>query len=344
MKFSIVIPCYNVEAFVAEALDSVLAQTERHWEAICIDDGSVDGTGTILDDYARGDARIRVIHKKNEGVSAARNDAIRVATGDYVCFLDGDDVWDPGWLARMAEASQEGRADIVRMQFTFWREDRGEGRPTCSDDAAVRLIEGEESVFAWGWMTYVTEGYICLNAFRRELLEKNNLMFPVGMRINEDIIFDLSVLPFAKCAVQCSYAGYFYRMRSTSAWHSKRPIEGCTRYLEESIALWKSSRKQLEGLGCLPQLRRNETFMFYCAILQWFDFGLDEERCRANEVAKLLREAHRQNMLDLKAIPAYWRPAFLMAAYFGAFGFARLTYAALDFYHMAHKRLLRLKK
>jgi len=128
MTFSIIIPVYNVAPYLRECLDSVLAQTYTDWEAICVDDGSTDGSGAILDEYAEKvrrsrsevkgggegqDSRsrsrttncqlptIRVIHQENKGVSAARNAALDVAQGEWIGFLDGDDAirceeWMPG--------------------------------------------------------------------------------------------------------------------------------------------------------------------------------------------------------------------------------------------------------
>lgn len=90
-KFSIIIPVYNVAPYIRECLDSVLAQTYTDWEAICVDDGSTDGSGVILDEYAKRDLRFRIIHQTNAGVGAARNSAIEVAQGEYLLYLDGDD-------------------------------------------------------------------------------------------------------------------------------------------------------------------------------------------------------------------------------------------------------------
>lgn len=100
IAFSIVIPIYNVVPYLRECLDSVLAQTFTDWEAICVDDGSTDGSGSILDEYAVCDRRFRVIHQTNAGVSVARNVGMLNAVGGYITFLDGDDVYDPGVRGR----------------------------------------------------------------------------------------------------------------------------------------------------------------------------------------------------------------------------------------------------
>ena len=89
---SVIIPAYNIEDYIGRCLDSVLSQTYKNLEILVVDDGSSDCTGEILDDYEKKDQRIRVIHKENGGVSSARNIGIEAATGDYIGFVDGDDL------------------------------------------------------------------------------------------------------------------------------------------------------------------------------------------------------------------------------------------------------------
>ena len=92
IKVSIVIPIYNVGGYLSECLDSVLAQTHKNLEIILVNDGSTDESGKIADRYAKRDERMIVIHKQNGGVSSARNTGLSVVTGEYVCFVDGDDL------------------------------------------------------------------------------------------------------------------------------------------------------------------------------------------------------------------------------------------------------------
>jgi len=92
-KFSIIIPVYNVAPYLRECLDSVLAQTYADWEAICVDDGSTDDSGEILNAYARKNVQFRVLHQENHGVSFARNVALSIVCGDFVIFMDADDLF-----------------------------------------------------------------------------------------------------------------------------------------------------------------------------------------------------------------------------------------------------------
>ena len=102
--FSIVIPVYNLSPYIASCLQSVQAQTFTDWEAVCVDDGSADDSGEIIRAMAADDPRIRCIRQENAGVSVARNTALAEAKGEYICFLDGDDLLHPQFLALLLEA------------------------------------------------------------------------------------------------------------------------------------------------------------------------------------------------------------------------------------------------
>lgn len=109
---SIIIPVYNVEKFLGNCLDSVLAQTYPHWEAICINDGSTDNSLKILKKYAAKDSRFQIIDQKNQGLAGARNSGLPHARGKYLMFLDSDDFWHPQTLERLTNAMEESDADL----------------------------------------------------------------------------------------------------------------------------------------------------------------------------------------------------------------------------------------
>ena len=98
---SVIVPAYNVEDYLPRCLDSLLAQTFRDFELILVDDGSSDTTGIICDRYGETDARVRVLHQTNAGVSAARNRALEIASGAFITFVDADDTTDPTYLERL---------------------------------------------------------------------------------------------------------------------------------------------------------------------------------------------------------------------------------------------------
>lgn len=115
-KYSYIIPFYNVRPYVRPCLDSILAQTFPDWECICVDDGSPDGLGEILDEYAAKDSRFKVIHQPNAGVGAARNAALSAMTGEWFLFVDGDDLSSP-WTCEMCERVLEEHPDVDMLMF-----------------------------------------------------------------------------------------------------------------------------------------------------------------------------------------------------------------------------------
>ena len=115
---SIIIPVYNVRPYLAQALDSVLGQSNGELEIILVDDGSTDGSGEVCDSYAERDAGIIVIHQENRGLSAARNVSLDRMTGDAVAFLDPDDALDPYYIEAMWRSMRGEGADMVVCKFT----------------------------------------------------------------------------------------------------------------------------------------------------------------------------------------------------------------------------------
>lgn len=104
MLISIIVPCYNSERYLSDCLLSILNQTYVNWEVICIDDGSQDNTLSILNHYATLDERFKIISQSNAGVSVARNKALSQCQGEYICFVDSDDLIEPNFLITLLQA------------------------------------------------------------------------------------------------------------------------------------------------------------------------------------------------------------------------------------------------
>ena len=120
---SIIMPAYNCEKYIGEAIDSVLAQSYRNWELILIDDGSVDNTYSIVKEYLQNDIRVSLLsNEKNIGVSAARNRGIEYAKGEWIAFLDSDDIWAPYKLEKQLAAAQENNGEFIFTGSAFINE------------------------------------------------------------------------------------------------------------------------------------------------------------------------------------------------------------------------------
>ena len=113
IKISVIMPVYNVEAYVAKAIESMLAQTLTDFEFLIVDDGTKDKSGIICDEYAKKDSRIHVIHKENGGAPSARNTAIDIAKGKYMYFMDSDDWAEPTMLEDMYALAEKNAAQLV---------------------------------------------------------------------------------------------------------------------------------------------------------------------------------------------------------------------------------------
>ena len=190
-RVSIIVPVYNVEAYLRRCLNSILAQTIPDWECICVDDGSPDGCGAILDEYAAKDVRFVVIHKENGGVSAARNAGLDAARGEYIGFVDPDDWIEPNTYELALGAAERTGADIVQ-----WRSIAENGR------APVPQRELPEGFFdVTRDDRYTSIGVLNL-IFRRALVLGNRIRFPVGIRNGEDGYFTMIAYV---CAKKCFF-------------------------------------------------------------------------------------------------------------------------------------------
>ena len=125
MKYSIIVPAYNVSQYIEECIESVLNQNYDNYEVIVVDDGATDETPQIIDNLAQKSKKVRVIHQKNGGLSAARNSGIEAASGDYILFLDGDDFWfDNQFLTGLNNIIKKETVDVVIFPFSYYYQNK----------------------------------------------------------------------------------------------------------------------------------------------------------------------------------------------------------------------------
>ena len=156
-EVSIIVPVYRAEAYLSACVDSVLNQTFPDFELFLVDDGSPDNCGTICDAYARKDSRIRVIHRENGGQAAARNQALKLATAPWVCFVDSDDLIHPQLVQRLYEgaiAQDAGislcpMAEAPELPEDFYREPSGTYEVLAMDEATLAALYDREEYPAW---------------------------------------------------------------------------------------------------------------------------------------------------------------------------------------------------
>lgn len=216
--FSIIIPVYNVAPYLRECLDSVLGQTFTDWEAICVDDGSMDGSGAILGEYAARDKRFRVIHQANAGVSAARNKALEVVKGQWFLFLDGDDALRPDGLELFVPYISKGECDgiLVHPYIPAWC---GGDIPTRTIQTKVLVKDATKKDLILG--SYAANGFPFSRIYRRKIF--NKVRFPVGVKMAEDVHFWVDALCLDAKWMIANAEYYLYRQRPDSVCGQKSP-------------------------------------------------------------------------------------------------------------------------
>lgn len=255
---SVIVSIYNVQAYVEKSVHSIQNQTYKNLEIILVDDGSTDNSGNICDEFANDDARIKVIHKVNGGLSSARNEGIKVATGEYIAFVDGDDWIDEDMYEGMLSAIVKHDADIAICNY---KEISKKGiRDTSSDDIVV--FEGRETlkVFIEEDVNYQIQNAAWNKLYKRSLM--GELRFPEG-KLFEDIVYTTKLLAGSKRAVYVNKAYYNYIFdRSDSIMNSKK-VE---RLLTDQIPAYKEKGEFLLSIG-EKELFLTHQFFFYKRML-----------------------------------------------------------------------------
>lgn len=205
-KISVIIPVYNVQDYLEECVESVLAQTYKNYEIILVDDGSTDNSVQICDIYAEKNPAVRVIHKENGGAADARNVGVSTCDGDYILFLDADDFYpDSRMLENLLKEIQKETADVVCFNYCRYTDmlRNVELLSTNMDNLSEIVASG----------CYTSSG--CIKFARKELLKKNNLFFIKGMHC-EDVEWNANLLRYAEKIVYRGNIVYAYRVRKGS--------------------------------------------------------------------------------------------------------------------------------
>ncbi len=218
-KITVIIPVYNVEEYLSRCLASVINQTYKNLEIICIDDGSTDNCGKILDEFAKTDDRIIVIHQKNKGVAAARNRGLEIMNGSYVGFVDSDDWIEPEFFEEAHSAMTKNNADIFCSGIY---EDKDDICTKRENKLAVKngiLDRNDVLLYAFKRDYYKNFGaYLWNKLFRAQLFEC--VRFDEQLKVAEDILVFVECMLKGQRFVYTDKAYYHYFQRSTSLIHS----------------------------------------------------------------------------------------------------------------------------
>lgn len=229
---SVIVPIYNVEFYLNKCVDSILNQSYKNIEVVLVDDESPDSCGKMCDDYAALDGRIKVVHKKNGGLSDARNAGMKVATGDLITFVDSDDYISEDFVKSLFEAMSENNSDIAiaNMKRTSRRNDKNtvtdwKASSFKSEDALIRMLYGAP---------FGTSA--CGKLFKSSLFA--GVEFPYG-KFSEDLFTIYKTILKSKNVTYVGFDGYFYYYRD-----------------EGSIVVSGYKEKHLEALDAIDDIAK----------------------------------------------------------------------------------------
>lgn len=207
---SVIVPIYNVEQYLSKCIDSILNQIYKNLEVILVDDGSSDNCGQICDDYAKIDCRIKVVHKENGGLSDARNAGIKVATGEYVCFVDSDDWISKEMISSLYTCMQEDKSDIVCSGVMWVTEGEEEIRnDTVNEKIILDEIDGLRELL----YDRKLKQHVWNKLYRFDLIK--DIPFEKG-KYHEDVFWSYQVIARAKRISVVPESFYYYVQRAGS--------------------------------------------------------------------------------------------------------------------------------
>lgn len=289
---SVIMPVYNAEETVSRMIDTIIAQTFIEWELICIDDGSKDSSGVILDEYAKRDERIRVIHKVNEGVSAARQDGLNAVRGEYIIHADADDWVESTMLEEMYEKITKEDCDVLICDFYI---DHGnthiynKQEPTkCVSSNILRDLFAHLHGAMWNKLV------------KRSYVEKYKVKFPQAINHCEDFLFWVQL--FKNDDVKVSYIDRAY-------YHYCESDKSITRnYTRKTYEMRKAFLKRLSELLSSANFLKEIKTMGFNIFTEAFIYDV-----LSNKEIKYGLSEYQECIYDVKSIK--WRIGFILMNY-----------------------------
>lgn len=223
---SVIVPVFNTAPYLRQCLDSLVNQTLRLMEMICVDDGSTDGSGEILDEYAAKHPAIKVIHKENGGVVSARRCGEAIAKGAYIGYVDGDDWTEPEMFQQLYDCAVKSKAELVASGYYL------EGNYTSElYDGVEDGFYGEEkiqnlrenAIYCMPKKEVGLRASLCCKLFLKKLLERIRFPVPADIPMSEDKMQMLACILECRCAYVLKKAYYHYRINPASSTHRENP-------------------------------------------------------------------------------------------------------------------------
>ena len=228
IKISVIIPVYNCKMYLRQCIESVINQDEKNIEIILVDDGSTDGSSSICEEYAKKDKRITFVHKKNEGVSVARNVGLKNAKGKYIAFVDADDYINPKTYSKAFEHMEKNNLDLLIWNYSF---DKNGVLSINEDFANTGIVEDESGIknltatllcpimcdLPTKNNKIIGMGFPWNKLFKLDIIKKNNLKFTENIIMHEDVLFVYEYMKFVSRLELLNDSMYYYRINENGA-------------------------------------------------------------------------------------------------------------------------------
>jgi glycosyltransferase involved in cell wall biosynthesis len=235
VQVSVIVPVYNSAQYLSECLESVLSQSFKNFEVICINDGSTDNSLEILKQFQNKDSRIKIIDQENQGVSTARNAGLKIAQGKYVGFVDSDDTIEKDFFGKLYDTAERNNADAVYSKIS-----------------SIKVFPFKHEVLKGGDITkeliplFLREdglNSVCNKIFLNRTIQNHQISFPVGIKHGEDAQFNIHFLVHANSISFLEYCGYHYREVDGSATRNIIKHD----YLQRIIEVYQTDWSEIIG-------------------------------------------------------------------------------------------------
>ena len=213
---SIIVPIYNTENYLRECIESILNQSYKDIELILVDDGSKDGSLVLCEDYKRHDERIKVITKKNSGVSDTRNVGVAASRGAYICFVDSDDVVKPTYVETLLEGVRTEGVDVAFCNYEYLYENRRIPKKPRLASGIYTFAELESKIIDDGTFTGVLFCSVWQAIYKKSIIDNYDIKFNPEIKVNEDGIFNIEYCMKSSKILMLSEA-YLYEYRKDSS-------------------------------------------------------------------------------------------------------------------------------
>jgi len=292
---SVIVPVYNVETYLEECLDSIQNQTYTDFEVLLVNDGSTDGSQAICERYCQADKRFRLMNQTNQGLSAARNKGVEISTGEYIVFVDSNDVIKINYLEKLMQYMTED-VDIVECIFTVKKMEFLDE----NIETTTIIFEGDSNEAVKFFPNHTLNVNAVTKLYRREIVEAVPYIDGV---IFEDVYCGIGMLKYIRKIIKIDYKGYYYRQRQASIMHRT--------FTPKNLDIFTVSDKLLEMYSdreeLLPYIA---SFLVHLATMHYQDYIR-----KGNPYAKVYNQKLAEYVAITKKNPELARASRLIRLY-----------------------------